>query len=267
MELRSVEVNNQAERQRRIADEVLARGSVSANELVALFDVSLMTIHRDLDELERQGIVRKFRGGVTAQPSNVFESNAAYRMKTRPHEKAAIAAKARELVEPGMAIMLDDATTTYALAGQLGGITPLTVVTNYLATIDLLAAEQGIELIALGGAYDALHNSFLGARCVEAIETLRVDLLFVSVSGLADGHAFHQEQHIVSVKRAMLRAAGRKVLLLDSSKLGRVALHRLCPVADFDLVIVDDGASPAALRELEKRKVQVQVAPTAKGRR
>ncbi len=256
-----METNNQAQRQKRIAEEVIARGSLSANELATRFEVSLMTIHRDLDELERQGIVRKHRGGVTAQPSGVFESNASFRLKARQAEKAAIAATARGLVEPGMSIMLDDATTTHALARQLGGITPLTVITNYLETINLLAAEPGIQLIALGGDHDALHNSFLGARCVEAIETLRVDLLFVSVSGLADGFAYHQEQHILSVKRAMLRVATRRILLVDSSKLGRVALHRLCPLVDFEQVIVDDGASPAALRELQERKVKVLVAP------
>jgi DeoR/GlpR family transcriptional regulator of sugar metabolism len=261
-----MEHHTQAQRQKRIAEEVMARGTLSAAELANLFDVSLMTIHRDLDELERQGLVRKHRGGVTAQPSGVFESHAAYRLQQRQAEKAAIAALARELVEPGMAIMLDDATTTHALGRQLAGITPLTVVTNYLETINLLAADRGIELIALGGDYDPLHNSFLGARCVEAIESLRVDVLFTSVSGLAEGYTFHQEQHIVAVKRAMLRAAGRRVLLLDSSKLGRVALHRLCPVTDFDQVIVDGGASPAALRDLEERRVRFRVARVAGGR-
>src|SRR5687768_15099616 len=122
----------QVERQKRIADEVVTRGSATAQELATLFSVSLMTIHRDLDELERQGVVRKFRGGVTAQPSAVFESNSAFRLKARQEEKAVIATRARALVDPGMAVMLDDSTTTHALARQLEGVKPLTVVTNYL---------------------------------------------------------------------------------------------------------------------------------------
>lgn len=103
---------------------MLSAGSVTAGELAERFGVSLMTIHRDLDELERQGIVRKYRGGVTAQPSGVFESNVAYRMKSMQAAKDAIAAKAAALVEPGMAVMLDDSTTTLALARRLTGITP-----------------------------------------------------------------------------------------------------------------------------------------------
>ncbi len=250
------------QRQEAIAEYVLQHGSASAAELVEQFRVSLMTIHRDLDELERQGIVRKFRGGVTAQPSAVFESNVAYRMKSMQAEKDAVAAKALELIEPGMAVMLDDATTTLALARRLEGITPLTVVTNFLETLNLLAGFRGIHLMALGGDYDPLHNSFLGVSCVEAIESLRVDICFVSTSAVSAGYAYHQEQHIVAVKRAMLASANRKVLLLDHSKLGRVALHLLTPLSTFDLVIVDDRAPAEALRDLDEHKVNYEVAKT-----
>jgi DeoR/GlpR family transcriptional regulator of sugar metabolism len=246
-----------------VADHVLSAGSVSAAELAERFGVSLMTIHRDLDELERQGIVRKYRGGVTAQPSGVFESNVAYRMKSMQHAKDAIAERAAALVEPGMAVMLDDSTTALALARRLVGITPLTVVTNFLEAMNLLARERDIRLMALGGDYDPLHDSFLGMSCVDAIESLRVDLCFVSTSAVSAGYAYHQEQHIVSVKRAMLAAASRNVLLLDHTKLGRVALHRVAPLEVFERVVVDDGADAEALRELDEHKVAYEVATSS----
>jgi DeoR/GlpR family transcriptional regulator of sugar metabolism len=250
-----------AERQEAIAELVLSQGSAAAADLAERFGVSLMTIHRDLDELERQGIVRKFRGGVTAQPSGVFESNVTYRMKSMQAEKDAVAGRAAALIEPGMAVMLDDSTTALALVPRLNDITPLTVVTNFLDGINLLAGMRGIHLMAVGGDYDPLHNSFLGVSCVEAIQALQVDICFTSTSAVSGAFAFHQEQHVVSVKRAMIASAAKNVLLLDNSKLGRVALHRLAPLSAFDLVVVDSGASAEALRELDEHKVEYEVAP------
>lgn len=247
-----------AQRQAEIAEHVVAHGSVSANDLAETFHVSLMTIHRDLDELERQGVVRKFRGGVSAAPSSVFESNVSYRLRAARAEKAAMAARARELIEPGMAIMLDDSTTTLELARLLADVAPLTVMTNFLETIKLLSTVRDIRLLALGGEYYPTHDSFLGVPCIDAVEEVRVDLLFASTSAVSGGYAYHQEQEIVLVKRAMIRAAQRSVLMVDHTKLGRVALHRLAPLTDIDLVITDSQAPPDTLLELREIGVKYE---------
>ncbi|MEW1720435.1 DeoR/GlpR family DNA-binding transcription regulator [Streptomyces sp. NPDC093109] len=249
-------------RRREIAGHVLAEGSVSASDLAERFGVSVMTIYRDIDELEREGVLRRFRGGVTARPSGVFESNVAYRRNSMRREKEALAAEAVKLIEPGMSVMIDDSTTALELARLLPRIEPLTVVTNFREALNLLADERGLHLMALGGDYDPLHDSFLGVPCVEAVEALRVDLCFVSVSSVHGDHAFHQEQRIVAVKRAMIRAAGRSVLMIDHSKLGRTALHRLTPLSAFDLILVDDRTPPEALRTLDESGARYRLAPT-----
>lgn len=237
---------------------MLAHGTASAQELAVLFGVSAMTIHRDLDELERRGIVRKYRGGVTAQPSGVFESNVAYRHKAMRVQKRAIARHATGHLEAGMSVLLDDSTTTYQMVEQL--CPPLKVATNFLPAMRRLTDIRDIELIALGGDYDRQHDSFLGVMCVEAIESLHTDAVFLSTSAVTGAHAYHQEQHIVTVKRAMVNAADRRYLLVDHSKLGRRALHRLVATNDFDLVIVDSGASPEALADLDQHNVTYEVA-------
>ncbi|NED98001.1 DeoR/GlpR transcriptional regulator [Phytoactinopolyspora alkaliphila] len=256
----AVSRNSRGDRQNKIAEYVLREGSVSASQLADLFDVSLMTVHRDLDELERQGVVRKFRGGVSAQPSSVFESNVAYRLRSAQAEKAAIAQHARTLVEPGMAVMLDDSTTTLQVAYLLDDAAPLTVITNFLEVIKTVSQMPGIRLISLGGEYYPTHDSFLGVPCIEAIESLRADVLFTSTSAVSPTHAFHQEQEIVLVKRAMMRSAARKVLLIDHTKLSGTALHQLAPLTDFDDVVVDGGAPSDVVRALRDRRVNVHIA-------
>lgn len=250
-----------AERRERIAEIVLANEAVSARDLAVRFDVSVMTVHRDLDELERRGVLRKIRGGATPQPSSLFESNVRYRLATARVEKEALAQYALSMIEPGQALLLDDATTTLALAKLLPRIAPLTVITNYLATIQMLHSAPGIRLIALGGEYFPSHDSFLGIVCEDAITSLRADLFFMSTSAVCNGIAYHQEQEIVAVKRAMLRTATRSILLIDHSKLGKTALHQLAPLSAFDLVVVDDGVDVSGLRALEEAKVPFTVAP------
>ncbi|TDD69302.1 DeoR/GlpR transcriptional regulator [Jiangella aurantiaca] len=248
-------------RQDLIADHVLREGSVTASQLAEAFGVSLMTVHRDLDELERQGVVRKFHGGVSAQPSSVFESNVAYRLRTARAEKAAIARFARTLVEPGMAVMLDDSTTTLGVAELLADAAPLTVITNFLQVINAMSRADRVRLIALGGEYYPTHDSFLGVPCIEAIESLRADVLLTSTSAASGGLTYHQEQEIVLVKRAMMRSANRKVLLMDHTKLGGTALHQLALLTDFDDVVVDGGTPADVVRALRDRRVNIHVAP------
>ncbi|SFB08201.1 transcriptional regulator, DeoR family [Amycolatopsis marina] len=242
-------------RQQRITDYVVEKGSASAAELAELTGVSVMTVHRDLDELARRGLLRKFRGGVSAQPSTVFESNAEYRLGAHVEAKAAIARQALTYVEPGMSILLDDSTSALALAKLLPEVAPLTVATNYLRTIEVLKNVEDVRLICIGGDYSSTHDSFLGMPCLEAVERITVDATFVSTSSMNGEMTFHQEPEIVMVKRVMLASAETKVLLMDSSKMPRSALHRLAPVADYDRLIVDSGVPGQLLEELRSRTV------------
>jgi DeoR/GlpR family transcriptional regulator of sugar metabolism len=240
---------------------VLDRGTVTVSELVEAFHISPMTVHRHLMELERQGVVRRFRGGASAQPSGVFESNVRYRMGTMTREKQVIAKAALRLIEPGMSLLLDEGTTTLALAMRLASRAPLTVITNYLAIIKTVSEMEDIRLISVGGEYLPSHDSFVGVQCIESVRSLRPDLAILSTSAIGAGDVFHQEQEIVLVKRAMLESARRRVLLVDHSKLQSVALHRVASLHDFDLVITDDGASRAQIEDLASHAVTFEVAP------
>ncbi|MFI5613521.1 DeoR/GlpR family DNA-binding transcription regulator [Amycolatopsis sp. NPDC051903] len=240
-------------RQQMLVDYVFNTGSATIGDLVDLTGVSNMTVHRDIDELVRRGLLRKYRGGVSAMPSTVFESNAEYRMNAHAGAKRLIAMNAVEHVEPGMSVLLDDSTTALALAKLLPPMAPLTVATNYLGAIDVLKDVEDLRLICIGGDYSPTHDSFLGMQCLEAIERLSVDIAFVSTSAMNTEMTYHQEPEIVMVKRAMLASARRKVLLMDASKMERTALHRLAPLGDFDLLIVDEEIDAHLADELRSR--------------
>lgn len=250
-------------RQARITDLVLSTGSVSAQDLAETFGVSVMTIHRDLDQLQRQGVLRKARGVATAQPSGTFESNVEYRAKANMEAKRLIAQHACRHVEPGMSVLLDDSTTALQMLPHLAALAPLTVATNYLAALVELARMRDVQVVALGGHYDVQHDSFLGSTCVDVVESMRFDAAFVSTSAVSDGYAFHQEDKIVTVKRAMVDVATRSHLLIDHTKLTRSALHRLLPLHRFATVVVDPGVSPRDLAALRENDVLVEVASSA----
>jgi DeoR/GlpR family transcriptional regulator of sugar metabolism len=249
------------QRQRKISEMVLERESVSAQALAGLFGVSVMTVHRDLDELERQGILRKFRGGVTASASGVFESNVAFRRNAMRAEKQAIAKHAARYVESGTSILVDDSTTTAEMIPHLQELAPLRVATYYLDAIRQLSQLDGIAVMALGGDYVRAFDSFLGSMCEASIDSIRVDALFVSTSAISGGRAYHQEDRSMTVKRKAMKIATRRYLLVDHTKIGKTGLRLLAPLSEFDLVIVDSGLSESSRADLEANDVNYEVAP------
>ena len=248
------------ERRERMRRRIVAEGFVRMDDLVDEHGVSLMTVHRDLDLLQREGWLRKVRGGATAEQSSVHHGDVRQRAASMASAKRQIAESALDLVEPGMSVLIDESTTGLALARLLPARGPLTVVTNFLAVVDALAPQQGVDLVALGGDYYPAYDAFLGLRTSEAISSLRADVLFMSTTAVTGGFCYHQSQETVAVKRALMAAAGRRVLLLDHSKFRQQGLYRLAPLTAFDLVIVDAGTPQDHLAQLSELGVAVSVA-------
>ncbi|TWF95147.1 DeoR/GlpR family DNA-binding transcription regulator [Saccharopolyspora dendranthemae] len=250
------------QRQQQIVDHVLSQGFASAAELSSLTGVSLMTVHRDLDDLATRGLLRKYHGGVSAQPSTVFESSSDFRLHTHTAEKEALAADALRFINPGMSVMLDDSTTALALARLLPDIGPLTVVSNYRQVQEALRDVPDIRLIGLGGEYSRTHDSYLGLPCQEMISTFSVDIVFLSTSAMNSRLTYHQEQEIVLVKRAMMGSATTKVLMMDASKVARSALHQLAPVSAFDHVLLAGDLNEDLVEEM-REEAEVHLAKTS----
>lgn len=257
----SVDGQDRRARQERIRELVSREGFVRIDELARDFTVSPMTIHRDLDSLQSEGWLRKVRGGATSEPSNLFHGSVRHRLLSLGSVKAGIAAHALELVTPGQSVILDDSTTVLRLARLLPARAPLVAVTNFLPAIKLLAGRHGIDVVALGGRYYPAYDAFLGLGAVEAVRSLRADVLFMSTTAVTDGVCYHTSTETVQVKRALMDAAATSVLLVDHTKFERSALHVLAPLSEFDLVVVDSGVSPERVARMRAEGVTVAVAP------
>lgn len=173
-------------RQRAITETVMKEGAVRIEQLAERFDVSLMTVHRDLDELESRGLLRKHRGVATATSTALVESSDVYRSSRQLAEKDAIADAAIDFVEPGQAIILDDSTTTLHVVPHLASKVPITVITNTMTIMEQLRGARGVTLLGVGGKYFSWCSSFMGTMAIDTIESLRADLLIMSTAAITD---------------------------------------------------------------------------------
>lgn len=251
----------QIARRQMIAETVMAEGTIRIEDLTERFGISLMTAHRDLDELASRGLLRKTRGVVSAAPTSLIEASDVYRTSRQSAEKRAIAAAAASAIEPGQSAFFDDSTTVLQMIPHLAQRVPLTAITNSLTLMNALKATPDISLLGLGGQFHSWCNAFMGPVTTAEIRRLRADLVFMSMAAITDGLAFHQSPEMVETKRAMFDSAARRILLADHTKFARRALHSMCPLRDFDLVIVDDGVPPRILDQMRQSGAKLQVVP------
>lgn len=248
------------DRRQEIVDILMVSGAATLDDLALHFGVSKMTIHRDLDDLEQAGLLRKVRGGASIESSSQFESDFRYRERKAADEKRRIARAAAEMVEPGQTVMLDDGSTAGAIARCLPDKRLLTVITNNLAVISRLAGTIGIDVIALGGTYSKKFHGFFGVVTEEALRSLRVDIAFLSTSAIDGAKAFHQDQEVVQSKRLMMRAAGKRYLVVDHGKFGRTALHFLSDLNAFDAVVTGQPLDRDRRKPLDEAGIRLEMA-------
>jgi len=249
------------DRQSLIRDRVHSEGSVTVDQLVSLLGVSRMTVHRDLDVLEADAVLRKVRGGATALRSSLFESDFPFRLTSAVAAKNAIGRAAAKFVDGGQAVICDESTTTMAALRAIEASESITVITNCFPMMQYVNESTKHRLIGLGGDYVTRYQAFLGIVCEQAITNVYADVLLASCSAVRGTSTYHQDQQIVAVKRAMIKSAPTRLLLLDSSKVGVGALYHLGEIGDFTHLITDDGTPETLLDQARESGLEVVVAP------
>jgi DeoR family fructose operon transcriptional repressor len=227
------------------------------------FGVTTETVRRDLAVLERAGMLRRVHGGaVPAGTLTLLEPGLGERHGTRSEAKRAIAAAAAELLPgPGGSVILDGGTTTAALVELLPGDRRLLAVTHCVPIAARLASAPGISLHLVGGRVRGVTQCAVGETAVRSLTELRVDVAFLGANGITPAHGFTTPDDAeASVKRAIVRAAQRVVVVADSSKLGREHLVRFAAVEDVDVLVTDADADPEEIAELEEAGLEVVLA-------
>lgn len=251
------------QRRAQIADLVRERGSMRVTELAELFQVSEVTIRNDLVQLEKDGELVRDRGGAVpgVAPRQITSLLAVeQRAHLQTEQKRRVARAAAALVKPGDTIIMDAGTTVVEMVPFLADITPLTVVTNALNVVLEVAAKTEARIILLGGTFNREASSSLGSITERMLGDLVVQKAFLGTqafdleNGLTD-----TTLEIAEVKRAMIRAARRTVLLTDSTKLGRSGFIKVAPLTAMHTIICDE-ALPSEMRSaLEQLGIEVTI--------
>ena len=231
------------ERRSQLLDMIRIRGFASLDELVRELGVSQSTVRRDLDALEEHGSAKRTHGGVLYAGGMPRLAEFDERQPANWAAKRAIAARAAEAIRDGETVLLDGGTTTYEVARLLVGRS-LQVVTNSLPVANLFASEARSDLVLLGGYVSPRTGVCLGPYANELLGRLHVTTTILSAAGIAEDGLFNAHLLLAETEQAMLKAAGRVIVVADSSKFGRKSLTLVSGLDGIDVVVSDDGLSP-----------------------
>lgn len=236
-------------RQRSLVDFIRHKGHVTVAELTTMFGVSRDTIRRDLQVLERQGILTRTHGGALAGDGLVArETRFQSRMTEQTGLKRMIGRAAAALIREGETLILNGGSSTCAFAAELGRLRDLTIVTNNLMLPQVVPRSAARQVYVLGGAYWDSAQITVGAVKIAGSARISVDTAVIGVTGMdASGLSISRlEEAQVTVE--MMDAARRVIVVVDSSKFDVPAFAH---VADFSRVqyIVTDATPPAEIVE------------------
>lgn len=219
--------------------------------------VSSMTIRRDLNKLEEQGLVRRTHGGATIGQYINTQPHTEERRTQSPAEKASIARYAASMVHDGHSILLDAGTTCMDIARELTD-KKIRVITSDLSQAQFLCRYKNLEVFIPGGRVDDLTQSCLGSKADSFLDNVHVDIAFVGCTSwdLRRGVTTPTERRS-SMKQKMIERAVTKILVADSDKYGRFSFHKICDLKDFDLIISDDRLEASSHEALTEAGIDV----------
>ncbi|WP_375484094.1 DeoR/GlpR family DNA-binding transcription regulator [uncultured Jatrophihabitans sp.] len=239
-----------ARRLNEIVGRVAKSGAVQVADLAAALEVSEPTIRRDLAYLERQQLVQRTHGGARAH--DAF-NDLPLGLKTAQdlQEKRRIARRAMALLDDARVVGMTGGTTMIEFARAYRETGTASVVTNALSVANELVTNPAIRVYLAGGEVRPSSHETVGRAAEALVATYNIDVAVVGVDGVdAEVGATGYDPAGAAVNSTMTQQAQRTIVLADASKLGRIALARICPISDVDVVVTDSRAHPNELERL-----------------
>jgi DeoR/GlpR family transcriptional regulator of sugar metabolism len=249
------------ERQKQILSRLTRQRRLSVTEIVEEFAISEATARRDLETLASQGKVQRVHGGVIAIEQAPPELPILERAGEQADDKVGIGLAAAQLVGEKETIFLGSGTTVLEVARNLRDRKDLTVITNSLPVLNMLAGMSGITVISLGGMLRESELSFIGHITEQALAEIRVDKVIMGTRGLSLEHGLTNDYlQETLTDRAILKIGREVIILADHTKINRVATVLLAPLHAIHMLVTDTRADRKFVQALKQQGISVFVA-------
>ena len=251
----------QEHRHHKIESFLKQKKAAKAAELATLLNVSIDTVRRDLEVLEKNGILKRVHGGAILQQNNQNVLNKLFneREVKNLEKKQEVASLAIELIEEGQAVALNGGTTTIEIAKVLvEKFQRLTIITNDLRIVSILGANKNFNIILTGGFYNHEEYTLYGKQCEQILADFNIDIALITVNALSLEQGLTDfRMHEVGVIQTILSRTKYKVIVADSSKFETSSYINICPLNNIDLIVTDSSLPLNIAEEYSKHNIRV----------
>ncbi|MBN2366551.1 MAG: DeoR/GlpR transcriptional regulator [Calditrichaeota bacterium] len=248
------------ERRQKIHELLEQQKRIIVKDIAKKFHTSEVTIRKDLEILEKQGLLNRVHGG--AIRNHKLTPDLALNEKQQIHvkEKLRIALKAVEMIREGDVIILDSGSTTTQLARLLKKRESITVITNAINIASELAASR-LNVILTGGNLREKSFSLVGPLAEKSLNSLTAEKLFLGVDGIDFDYGLTTPNIMeANINSLMMQVAAKTILVADSSKFGRKSMGVIGKLSEVDTIITDDNISSENLSKLKNMQIELKLA-------
>lgn len=224
------------ERQQQIFEMVQQEGRIRVQKLAKTLYVSEMTIRRDLKEMEKTGLLKRYHGGAVSKVGQE-ELPVSQRVYLNEEEKRVLGKKAEKYLQDHISVFIDSSTTCSYIIPFMKKYNDITMVTNSVKSL-IYASQYHIPCILIGGSYYERDMCLVGPLAQSAAEKLNVDVAFYSTQALSDdGWITNGDLAQNEIREVMMRHAKKNIFLFERSNLHRKSLYTLCMAEQADDIL------------------------------